>query len=546
MIRFIPYACLILLANFQLSGCEPDPQVIETDERPNIVLLVADDLGYSDLGCMGGEISTPNIDQLGGEGQFFSNFYTAATCSPTRAMILTGVDHHIAGLGNMAERVVGIPQQLGQPGYEGYLNQRVVSVAQLLKDRGYHTYTAGKWHLGVSAEHSPETQGFERSFTLMEAYADHFNPHTRYRTFWKDHGFAPYPAGVYSTDHYTDQMISFIEDRQDQRPFFLYAAFTSPHWPLQVPEEFSDRYRGKYDIGYDSLRVLRFEKLVKHGILPQNSVIPELPPIKGALYSATDQPLLPWKSLSDQQQIIESRKMEIYAGMVENLDHNIGRLIEYFKDNDLYHNTLWIFISDNGAAVLDLNETPDPRNPLPYMGGPNSFVAYGPPWAHASSAGFRLYKGYATEGGIRSPMIVKLPFQNQGRGLVKAFTSVKDLVPTILDIAGIDYPNEYQGRSITPLQGRSLLPFLKNTQDQIHPDEYVMGWELFGRYALRKGQWKITQVEPPLGTGNFALFNLEEDPLETRDLAKTHPGKYHELLREWQRYLDQNGVILLD
>ncbi|HEY2727078.1 MAG TPA: sulfatase-like hydrolase/transferase, partial [Parafilimonas sp.] len=244
-------------------------------KTPNIILILADDLGYSDLGCFGSEISTPNIDSLALHGQIFTNFYTAAACSPSRAMLLSGTDNHIAGLGDMAEHVPGMPDEIGKPGYEGFLNNKVICIAQLLKDAGYHTYISGKWHLGLEPEQSPTAKGFERSFALLDAYANHFIPDKHESSFWQDGNYTDYPNGKYSTDLYTDKMIDFIKkDHEDNKPFFLYAAYTSPHWPLQAPQEYIEKYHGKYDIGYDSLRSLRFNALKKKGIVANDVVLP--------------------------------------------------------------------------------------------------------------------------------------------------------------------------------------------------------------------------------------------------------------------------------
>jgi arylsulfatase A-like enzyme len=537
------YLILIILSCFFCScKSEHKPLVKKT---PNIVLIVADDLGYTDIGCFGSEIATPNIDALASQGQIFTHFYTAATCSPTRAMLLSGTDNHIAGLGDMAERSVSIAEERGQPGYEGYLNDRVVSVAQLLKDAGYHTYLAGKWHLGLTPEQSPEAKGFERSFALMDAYSNHYYPDSR-DSFWEDDHFSRYPEGQYSTDLYTDKLISYIRtDHQDNKPFFLYAAYTSPHWPLQAPLEYIEKYHGVYDIGYDSLRILRFEGLKKKKIITEDIMLPELPAMKGDLYDASDKPLVPWKSLTKKEQKLEARKMEIYAGMIENLDHNIGRLIQYLKEVGEYDNTLFVFLSDNGPASMDANATPNDADPYPYMGTANSFVGYGSSWAHVSSAVNRLYKGYSSEGGIHTPLVIKMPSQQKGKGVIPAFVTVMDLAPTFLDLADVTYPSTYQGRTLVPHKGESLLPLLNNKKSFVHDENYVMGWELFGRYAIRKGKWKIVDIEPPFGTGEFQLFNLDEDPAESHDLSKEFPEKYQEMLLHWNDYVKENGVILL-
>jgi len=516
----------------------------ERSNQPNIVLIVADDMGYSDLGCFGSEIATPNIDALARQGQIFTNFYTAATCSPTRAMLLTGTDNHMAGLGNMAEHVA--PQQKGKPGYEGFLNDRVVSVAQLIKEQGYHTYMAGKWHLGWTADQSPKSKGFERSYSLMDGSAAHFYP-DQSRSFWEDDHYADYPEGSYSTDFYTDKLIEFIDyDQEDDQPFFLYAAYTSPHWPLQAPDEYIKKYEGQYDLGYDSLRALRLQGLQERGIIGKNIRLPALPSLKGDLYDISDRPLTPWASLDEYDQKIEARKMEIYAAMVDNLDFNVGRLIQHLKEIGEYDNTLFVFFSDNGAAVTEFNYTPDGADPLQYMGTYNSHVAYGPQWAHASSAVYRLYKGYSTEGGIHTPMIIKMPFQKQGKNPTQAFTTVMDMAPTFLQVAGDNYPDSYSGTVLAPHVGKSLLPLLNNEQNYVHDEDYVMGWELFGRSAIRKGNWKITYVERPFGNGEFELYNLNEDPIESTDLSKQYPEKYQEMLSHWEDYVQENGVILLD
>jgi arylsulfatase len=335
-------------------------------------------------------------------------------------------------------------------------------------------------------------------------------------------------------------------DVEDKKPFFLYAAYTSPHWPLQAPSEFIEKYHGVYDIGYDSLRSLRFNALKKTGIVAMDVKLPELPAVKGNLYTISNRPLLPWKSLTKSEQRIEARKMEIYAGMVDNLDYNIGRLIQYLKEIEEYENTFFVFSSDNGPDVFDLNETPDKLNPYPYMGTFNSFIAYGPQWAHASSAVNSFYKGYSAEGGIHCPLIVKMPLQQEKKGIATAFTTIMDLAPTFLDLAGAAYPSYYKGKKISPHKGASILPLLNNKKNYVHTEDYVMGWELFGRCAIRKGKWKITKIEPPFGKGIFELFNMEEDPTESHDLAKQYPDKYLEMLGHWKAYVKDNGVILLN
>ncbi|MGV8878248.1 MAG: arylsulfatase [Sphingobacteriaceae bacterium] len=532
---------LLILVSYLLFSWQQKPAKV-----PNIVLILVDDLGYSDVGCFGSEIATPNINALAKHGQIFTNFYTAATCSPSRAMLLTGTDNHIAGLGNMAEHVNNFPKQIGHPGYEGFLNNKVVSIAQLMKDAGYHTYISGKWHLGLTPEQSPSAKGFERSFTLLNAASNHFYPENE-TSFWEDGKYAAYPGGQYSTNLYTDKLLRFIQqDHGDRKPFFLYAAYTAPHWPLQAPPEYIEKYHGKYDIGYDSLRILRFNALKEKGFIAEGVTLPQLPAVKGSLYHITKEPLLPWKDLGKDQQRIEARKMEIYAGMIDNLDYNIGRLVQYLKDIGEYENTLFVFLSDNGPDAFEFNETPDKLNPYPYMGTSKSYTAYGPQWAHASSAVNSFYKGYSSEGGIHTPMIIKMPFQEEGGTITNAFTTIMDLAPTFLEVAGAKYPSTYQGNKITPYKGSSMIPLLDGKKKYVHDEKYVMGWELFGRCAVRKGKWKITKIESPFGKDVFQLFDIQKDPTESNDLSKQYPKKYSEMLDYWKDYVTENGVIMAE
>ncbi len=323
-----------------LIGCSTPSQ---PDSRPNILLIVADDLGYADLGVYGSDIRTPNINALAAEGILFTQFHTSPLCAPTRAMLLSGNNNHVAGVGRMN---ASGPLQIYVPGYETHLSDRIAPLPRLLKEAGYHTYTTGKWHLGDEKEHSPTAAGFERSFNLMHGGANHFNSvgFTEGGSLYRENGEAvPWPDGAYSTDLYTDRLINSIDaGKDDGRPFFAFAAFTSPHWPLQVPDEDLDLYAGRYTEGYDRLREERFASLKAAHIIPEAS---ELPP--------RNPDIRPWTDLTPEQQRSEARKMQLYAAMVENLDRHVGKLVDYLKSNGLYENTLIIFMSDNGAAGED-------------------------------------------------------------------------------------------------------------------------------------------------------------------------------------------------
>lgn len=539
--RLMTFPCSITALLYALAI---SASFAQTDTRPNILLIVADDLGYADLGCYGGDIRTPNIDQLAKRGLLFSQFHTAPTCAPTRSMLLTGNNNHVAGMGRQG-RVSKDSWEATQPGYEGHLSDRVVPMPQVLRDAGYHTYTVGKWHLGKEPENAPSQKGFERSFNLLQGASNHYNnvglglddSVSLYRA---DGELADFPKGAYSTEFYTDKLIEFLRSGSDGKPFFAYVAYTSPHWPLQAPAA-NDRYRGKYDMGYDSLRVLRFQSLQRAGIIPATSKLPpQLESIK------------PWTTLTDEARKIESRKMELYAAMVDNLDQQVGRLLKYLRDEMLDENTLIIFMSDNGAAAEDFYVqrpyadfiAPRYDNRYENMGSPTSFVAYGPSWANAGSAPYSHYKGYATEGGIVAPLIIT------GKGFTTTspvrhdFLTVMDLAPTILELAGTKYPGRHGTAETRPMLGQSAVSYLRGKSKTIHPAEYATGLELSGRAYYRKGKWKIVNVERPYRKANFQLFDVTADPGETTNLASKFPDKYEELWSAWKMFCEKNGIHL--
>lgn len=523
---------IFLILTIGVVSCNEGPKQIIDDSRPNILLIVADDLGYSDLGCFGGEIETPNIDALAERGIRFSRFHTAPMCAPTRAMLLTGNDNHIAGVGrqNLSTSVFG---------YEGYITNRVVTTPTLLRRNGYETFMAGKWHLGHNPEHNPQSKGFEHSYVLLEGVGNHYNgkgifkdsPGSNYiedgKPFkWKD--------GAYSTDVYTNKLIEYIsQNKTDQRPFFAFAAYTSPHWPLQVDEKYSSKYKGRYDQGYDILKKQRFESLKKSGLIPIEAVMP-----------LNDPSVSPWSSLSKKEKLKEAKKMELYAGMVDNLDENIGRLIQHLKDIDEYDNTLIIFMSDNGAAGEDYFNSKETggfineyySNAYETMGKENSLVSYGPPWAEASSSPFRFYKEFTSNGGIISPLIMSGPTVEHKNEISDNFLTVMDIAPTILEASNTNYPKQFNGNTIYPIKGTSLLSFTKNNTHTIHSKDYVFGLEHTGLTMLRKGQWKLTNIDRPFSEDNFKLYNLENDLAELHDLSQKETEKYNEMLNEWRTF----------
>jgi arylsulfatase A-like enzyme len=544
---------LLLLPLSLLMACSGAEQAAPGEDQParlNFLIIVADDLGFSDLGLMGSEIRTPALDQLASEGLTLTNFHVAPTCSPTRSMLLTGVDTHPAGLGTMHHLADEL--QEGQPGYEGVLSDGVVTISTLLQDAGYHTYMAGKWHLGADQGKRPSDRGFEHSFGPAHGGASHFNdqlnmffssPEEEKATYLEDGEMVEQlPEDFFSSNSYADKLISQIRNgNADGRPFFAYAAFTAPHWPLQAPEDYIDRYAGVYDQGYDVLRQARVAALKARGIIPDTVETPGRIPWEES-----------WASLSDEDKALAARRMELYAAMVENLDFNIGRLLDYLKATNQYENTLIYFFSDNGAEgnlvnrIVENYQWVEERfdNSLENMGRAGSYVFTGPGWAQASTAPFRFYKAFPSEGGTRVPAIVA-GGGNSARGRNDAFVSVKDVVPTLLEYAGVDQPGpSYRGREVATIEGESMAPLLNGTDSRVHDEHYTMGWELFGRRAIRRGNWKIVWIYEPYGDSRWWLFDLSSDPAETTDVSSQFPQKLAELLNAWADYAATNKVVL--
>jgi arylsulfatase len=534
-----------------LAGCLAPDLPPPTRDRPNILLVVADDLGYSDLGSYGGEISTPNLDALAKSGLRATNFYVSSRGAPSRAMLLTGVDNHIAGFGNLRRRLA--PNQEGHPGYEGRLNGRVVTVASLLRDAGYHTTMAGKWELGEDPESLPSARGFERSFALHDGAASHWDDMVsaipgRERARYTENGrnVSALPADYFSTEHFTDFIMDSIDaNRGDGRPFFAYLAYQAPHGPLAVPDDWRDRYADRYEKGYDAIRSVRLMRMQRMGLVEQYvRPYPGIPTVPA------------WKDLSEDQKRAQARKMELYAAAVENLDFHLGRVLDHLREIDEYRETLIVFLSDNGAEPGDRGPAGmDPRNRDWYArhfpvtefeswGRKGSFTEYGPAWAQVGMVPFRLFKGTHAEGGIRSPLIASGPGVAEGGKISHALLHVMDLTPTFLALAKVSHPREYRGRSIAPLQGESLAPLLTGEwRARLGPHEWL-GFELAGDRAVRKGPWKLVWMPPPFGAEKWRLFRLDRDPAELWDRSDGKPEQRKALLAIWEEYAKANGIVL--
>jgi len=412
----------------------------------------------------------------------------------------------------------------------------------VMKAAGYHTYIAGKWHLGTGDENSPRAAGFERSWTLLDGAASHYdgrgfeNGPNVYRA---DGELTKYPAGSYSTEFYTDRLIEFIEsNRGDGKPFFAFAAYTSPHWPLQVPEPELDRYSGVYDAGYDVLREQNFINLKNAGIIPEDS---RLPPRWDKI--------TPWEDLTAEQKKRESRKMELYAAMVENLDGHIGRLLDYLEAKGLAESTLVVFMSDNGASPSDFYNAGPYKdyiqahydNRYENMGGPDSFVSYDAPWAEAGSAPFKRHKGFTSEGGITAPMIIAGHGVSHRPEFYRGLVTVMDLAPTFIGMANGHYPDD---GSVQPMRGKSIVPILSGSSDQVHDESEVFSLFHRNQAYVRQGKWKITQLDKPFEESGFELYDLASDPGETTDLSQQYPEKRNELIELWRKQRLELGIVL--
>lgn len=529
-----------------LSNIVPDP-ACAAETRPNILLVVADDMGWTDLGSFGSEIETPNLDALAERGVKFTGFTVSVSCSPTRSMLMSGNDNHVAGLGNMGELLT--KNQIGKPGYEGHLNDRVVSLAEILRDGGYHTYMSGKWHLGHEPGSIPFDRGFERTFSMLVGGASHWDdmygiwPGDDPAKYTKDGKFLKsLPGDFYSSRSYADFLIRAIrENRGDGKPFLAYLAFTAVHDPVQVPEPWLSKYRGRYDAGYEALKASRWKGAKRVRVVPKSAEL------------AAPHPMIePWDDLSQDERAMQARGMEVYAGMLEAMDYHYGRVVDFLKDIGEYDNTVIIFLSDNGAnpwysdeypgaAEKDFREKFD--NSLENIGNPGSNYAYGMGFASGSGGPLDKFKMTVGEGGIRSPLLISGTGIKGGRQL-EAFAYVTDIMPTILELAGQEYPAEFRGRPVEPMRGRSMLGLLDGTKEAIYDSAEFVGGEMGGGKWMRQGDYKAVMVPAPYGSGMWQLFNVAEDPGESKDLSNGMPERLEDLKAAWDVYAADVGVVL--
>lgn len=520
---------------------------IDTSQRPNIVLVLADDLGFSDLGSYGSEISTPNLDAIAKEGLRFSNYHTAANCAPARAMLLTGVDAHLAGVPNIPEM---LPPELQQyEHYQGVLGDNVVTVATLLEDAGYHTYLAGKWHLGAGPGKLPSERGFERTVALADSGADNWEQRPYIPLYDTANWYAdgePYqlPDDFYSSRFLVDKTIEFVDSNlADGEPFFAYLPLQAVHIPVQAPQIYIDRYMGVYDEGWDVLRESRRSRSIELGLVP-----PETDMVR---MSTTDD----WSALSDERRRYESKRMAVYGAMVEAMDHHLGRLFDHLKSVGEYDNTLIIFTSDNGAEAsgsADPSSFAARQGPtsvgynIDYesLGLKGSYNTISPSFASAAASPLSLFKFYAGEGGMRVPLILSGPSVTKPGEINHSFSFVTDITPTLLSVAGVTAPQDrYRGRPVEPMVGRDLMPLITGEVDRVYKESDSVGYELAGHAALFQGDYKLLFTRGALGDGQWHLYDIVRDPGETHDLAALEPARLQTMLSAYQRYVRENKVL---
>jgi arylsulfatase len=530
----------VLILVVSTSAFDPVMASASGGSRPNIVVIMADDMGFSDLGCYGSEISTPTLDGLAAAGLRFRQFYNTTRCCPTRASLLTGLYPHQAGIGHMTS-----DDRL--PGYRGFLNARCVTIAEALQPAGYKTLLVGKWHVmnyhfrtdtPAPREHWPRQRGFDRFFGTLTGAGSFYDPPSLTR---ENERIRPKSVDFYYTDAISDQAVKYVHEYGGENLFFMYVAYTAPHWPLHALPEDIARYKGRYDAGWDALRAERHKRMIEMGIVDERWPL-----------TPRDKDAPAWADAEHKEW--QARRMEVYAAQIDRMDQGIGRIVGALKAKDVLDNTLLMFLADNGGCAEDLpvngwirkgrlaRETLDGRpmrdgNDPSIMPGPDdTFASYGLAWANASNTPFRRYKHWVHEGGIATPLIVHWPavLKTVGR-MTDEVGHVIDIMATCLDVAGATYPRRYNGNEIHPLEGRSLLPALR---DEPMPDRGPIFWEHEGNRAVRLGQWKLVSKHPD----QWELYDLEADRTELNDLATQQTEELDELISLYNDWAERSYV----
>lgn len=496
-------------------------------KRPNIIIIMADDMGYSDIGCYGSEIQTPNLDQLAKGGMRFTRFYNNARCCPSRASLMTGLYPHQAGIGQM-------DIDLKIPAYQGYLNQQSVTLAEVLKGAGYNTYMSGKWHIGGKRGQWPVDRGFDHAFSLINGVSNYFG--TKAHGSWYESLFALdtqriYPGGkdFYLTDAINQYAVQYIKQaREKHQPFFLYVAHAAPHWPLHALEQDIQRYEKLYQQGWDEIRKKRFQKMKKEGVIPATASL-----------SAKPDDIPEWRDVPDSTKQDWAHRMAVYAAMVDRMDRGIGDIIETLRTEGQLENTYIFFLSDNGACAEDrvlLDRVFKINTSARPAGDSLSWQSYEAPWANVSNTPFRLYKSYLEEGGIATPFIAFHPKKIKA-GTTSLYTGhVMDIMPTLIELSGIQYPKQYNNNPVLKPEGNSLLPALQQSKSLMNR---LLFWEHEGAKAVRYGDWKLVKQHQK----EWQLFHLKKDPTEQKDVSKNNPKLVRYLIAEHQKWEQRCGVL---
>ncbi|TDB60019.1 arylsulfatase [Arundinibacter roseus] len=499
-------------------------------QKPNIIVIMVDDMGFSDIGCYGSEISTPHLDKLAQNGALFTQFYNAARCCPSRASLLTGVYPHQAGMGKM---VVSNPKDRStETPYQGWLSKKTATVAEVLKTAGYKTYMSGKWHVGEQQPDWPLQRGFDSYFGLISGASSYYEVLPNRLMLNDNEPYTP-PKDFYLTDAISDRAVGYIErGAASKDPFFLYVAYTAPHWPIHAPDEEIAKYRGKYQKGWDVLRQQRYDKQLKLGLLPAAS----------APLSVRDSTIGTWEEAQNKDEW--DLRMAAYAAMVTRMDAGIGKIVEKLKATGQFENTALMFLSDNGAcaevlegrAKKDLGEPAYTASLTTPAGKKGSYVAYGKEWTALSNTPFRLYKQYTHEGGIATPLIIHYPDLIKKGFKTPQVGHIMDLMPTCLELAGVVAPKTHKELAVKPMEGKSLVPILKGKK---RPGHDFIAWEHFDSRAIRQGDWKLVWSRE---TKKWELYDLSKDRSETNDLAAAFPQKVRELEQNYSQWAQKMGV----
>jgi len=560
---FVLHAACCALALAAETGKEP--------RQPNILLIVGDDIGFGDLGVSGSATRTPTLEQLAKRGVSFTRFHASPVCSVTRAMLLTGNDPVDVGLAAFDYALY--PPAEGKPGYEAYLTRTTATIAELLQGAGYRTYMVGKWHLGGTRHggEGPHQWGFDRSYSIYTGGSNHWNQDVFHididdpvvaaqvqagqipkEPFYEDGREVVRPLGIYSDALYTAKMLEYLEQgRHTAKPFFAYLAYTTPHAPLQAPVNLIDTYVEHYlELGFEGLKRARFESQKKHGVIPPNAVFPD----------QDDNPLLrSWSDLSDDERHRQARMMATYSAMMESQDFHIGLLLNYLRETGQLDNTLVVYLADNGPEGLDLQgELSNSKatkwvlanysQALDDIGAGNAYGFIGTDWAYAATGGLQWWKWFIGEGGVRVPLILVPPkaeaFARAGEK-ANVFVSVKDLPMTILDYAGVEHPmNDYKGRKITPPSGVSVRAYLEGSAPKARTEDQWVAFELFGNGYIVAGDYKAIRVRPGMyGDGEWHLYDISNDPGETRPLDRDQPDRLEKMIALYDQFAKEKGLV---